>query len=230
MKWSSYRQWEHAVKSKLNYRLVKYILKSWDEITVVSDQWLMVLRLLLTDQTAVQYQCFLTDLNKTPTNNVSARCTITAQHIRRLALMHYTNSRLQYESLGIISYRNRVIANMAISGPQYDLWWKRFSLTVSPATYLNLVQIANDHQWLMVNFCTSKNSSMLRNDIAKLWCVMANQPKNLFWLKAVFPYCKSRPHPIWYINVWCSFCNCYIPLYYDMTSQNCNISKKFPQK
>jgi len=40
---------------------------------------------------------------------------------------------LWYQNLGIISYGNRITANMAVREPQCGVWWKRFSLIVNPA-------------------------------------------------------------------------------------------------
>jgi len=41
---------------------------------------------------------------------------------------------LLYQNLGIISYENRVIANMAVTGPQCGVSW--ISVIVNPAPYL----------------------------------------------------------------------------------------------
>jgi len=52
---------------------------------------------------------------------------------------------------GIISCRNRVIANTAVRRLRWGFWWKRFSLIVSPAPPSNLVQIKSDNQWLIID-------------------------------------------------------------------------------
>ena len=48
---------------------------------------------------------------------------------------------LRYQNVGIISYRNRVIGNTAVRGPQCGVWRKRFFLIVNPAPYLQKTNV-----------------------------------------------------------------------------------------
>jgi len=48
----------------------------------------------------------------------------------------------------------------------------------------NLIQKTNDHQRLIVCFCTGRNSFSLRSYVTELWYVMSKRPKNfcdIFW-------------------------------------------------
>ena len=117
-------------------------------------------------------------MEQIPRSTEGISCVLPWQRVRRRQVVttpwnwQTLKTPLWYRNLGIICYGNQVTANTAVGGPQCGVWWKRFSLIVNPALYLNLVQKTNSHQRLAVRFWTSRKSFSLQSYIAKcdiLW-------------------------------------------------------------